>query len=145
MSKWQYKGKELTPEDIPEWAIGFCYCITHKPTSRIYIGKKLLQAKRRTKISKREKVSTKTRKTFKTTVKQSNWETYFGSNKEIAQMIAEGKQSEFKREILEFCHSKQHLSYREMVLQVQYDVLSTDAFNGNIMARFFKGINNRKE
>lgn len=142
---WYYKGKVLKPEDIPEWACGFCYLITHKPTSRIYIGKKLLQAKRRTKISKREKVATKTRKTFKTTVKQSNWETYFGSNKEISAMIAEGKEKEFKREILEFCHSKQHLSYREMVIQVQYDVLSTDAFNGNIMARFFKGINNRKE
>jgi hypothetical protein len=142
---WYYKGKVLKPEDIPEWAIGFCYLITHMPSSRIYIGKKLLQAKRRTKISKKEKVATKTRKTFKTTVKQSNWLDYFGSNKEISSMIAEGKQKEFKREILEFCHSKQHLSYREMVLQAQHDVLSTDAFNGNIMARFFKGINNRKE
>jgi hypothetical protein len=141
---WYYKGKPITPEDIPEWAVGFIYKITHT-SGRIYIGKKLLQAKRRTKISKKEKVATKTRKTFKTTVKQSNWETYFGSNKEISAMIAEGKEKEFKREILEFCHSKQHLSYREMVVQVQYDVLSTDAFNGNIMARFFKGINNRKE
>jgi hypothetical protein len=144
MSKWYYNGKPITPEDIPEWACGFIYKITHT-SGRIYIGKKLLQAKRRTKISKKEKVATKTRKTFKTTVKQSNWETYFGSNKEISAMIVEGKESEFKREILEFCHSKQHLSYREMVVQVQYDVLSTDAFNGNIMARFFKGINNRKE
>lgn len=142
---WYYKGKVLKPEDIPEWACGFCYLITHVPSSRIYIGKKLLQAKRRTKISKKEKAATKTRKTFKTTVKQSNWETYFGSNKEILEMISYGKKGEFTREILEFCHSKQHLSYREMVLQVLHDVLSTDAFNGNIMARFFKGINNRKE
>jgi len=141
---WYYNGKLLTSEDIPEWGIGFVYCITHTPTSRIYIGKKLLQSKRRTKISKREKTATKTRKTFKTTVKQSNWETYFGSNKEISAMIAEGKEKEFKREILEFCHSKQHLSYTEMVYQVKYDVLSTDAFNGNILGRYFKGINNRK-
>jgi hypothetical protein len=141
---WLYNGKEVTPEDIPEWAIGFVYCITHIPSARIYIGKKLLQSKRRTKISKREKVATKTRKTFKTTVKQSNWETYFGSNKEILQMIEEGKKAEFKREIIEFCHSKQQLSYTEMVWQVKYCVLDTDAFNGNIMARFFKGINNRK-
>lgn len=143
MSKWQYNGKELTSEDIPEWACGFIYLITHK-SGRIYVGKKLLQSKRRTKISKREKVSTKTRKTFKTTVKQSNWLEYFGSNKEILAMIAEGKQNEFKREIIEFCHNKQQLSYAEMVWQVKYDVLHTDAFNGNIMARFFKGINNRK-
>ena len=39
---WTYNNVQIQDTDIPEQAIGFIYIITHTPSSRKYIGRKLL-------------------------------------------------------------------------------------------------------
>ncbi len=141
MSKWYYKGKPITPEDIPEWAIGFVYCITSlvlEHDSKFYIGKKQLNSSRRTRISKKEKTSTKTRKTFKVVVKQSNYLEYYGSSQELLKDIELHGKDKFHREILFFCKSKKRLSYMEVAEQIKREVLSANSYNGNILSRWFR-------
>jgi hypothetical protein len=135
---WYYKGKVLKPEDIPEWAIGFCYCITHKPSKKKYWGKKVLFFKRRSKINAKEKKLTGTRKTFKVVTKTSGWEDYWGSCLPLLNEIKEEGESKFKREILVFCHNKKHLSYCELELQVKNDCLRVDSYNGTVLGKWYK-------
>ncbi len=40
---WTYKGRMVTElGDMPEGTFGFIYQITHSPTNKRYIGKKVL-------------------------------------------------------------------------------------------------------
>ena len=135
MSKWQYNGKELTPEDIPEWAIGFVYCITHIPSNKKYWGKKVLVFKRRTKINAKEKKDTGTRKTFKIVTKSSGWENYWGSCIPLLSQIKEEGEDKFKREILMFCHNKKHLSYCELEAQVLNNCLRINSYNSTVLRK----------
>jgi hypothetical protein len=50
---WLYKGNAI--EDIsqfPENTYGFVYIVTHTPTNRSYIGKKVLYHNKKTKLGK---------------------------------------------------------------------------------------------
>lgn len=140
MSNWIYKGKVVQQlEDLPNYEnlAGFVYCITHKDTSRIYIGKKALFHAKKTRISKREKTATKTRAVFKRTVKDSGWLKYWGSCallKEDIKLYGEGA---FIREILELCCTKKYLTYCELSYHVRFDVLKTNSYNGNILNKFY--------
>lgn len=146
-SPWIYRGKVVTPDMVPEDAVGFVYCITflkavdpecghyyHKP----YIGKKQLTSSKRSRIGVREKAATKTRKTFKTTVKSSGWEKYWGSCKELKEDVLKYGEEQFERTILEWCWSKKYMSYVEMQNQVTNNVLLDDTYNGNILNRWFR-------
>ena len=145
MSNWIYNpnnglGKEvLSIEDLPnfEEAVGFVYRITNTVTGRFYIGKKNLYSERKTRISTREKTQTKTRKTFKRVIKESNWKVYNGSCEELSFEIQVAGLSYFKREILEVCCSKKYLGYCEIAHQIKNDVLTSNSYNGNIMGKYF--------
>lgn len=138
---WIYQDKAIQDlQDIPDYskAVGFTYKITCILTGKFYIGKKSLISTRRTKIGKREKAATKTRKTFKQVVKESDWLDYWGSSEELLNDIeAHGKEN-FIREILEICYSKKYLGYCELKHQILHDVLSNKSYNGNILGRFYK-------
>ena len=55
LPSWWYLGKMITDiSDMPENTYGFIYEVTHKPTDRKYIGKKVLFFERNVKIGKRE-------------------------------------------------------------------------------------------
>lgn len=145
MKNWIYNpnnglGKEvISIEDLPnfEQAVGFVYKITNTVTGRFYIGKKSLYSERKTKISNREKTQTKTRKTFKRVVKESNWKKYYGSCEELLFEIEVAGPGYFKREILEVCCSKKYLGYCEVAHQMKNDVLTANSYNGNIMGKYF--------
>lgn len=129
---WLHNGKDVTEEMVPEGAIGFVYVITHIPTNRFYIGKKSLTAVRRLKPLKG-----KVRK--RVVRKASDWEKYYSSNEWIKEQIKEGKEEEFKREIIEFCYSKKALSYLEVYYQFKHNVLSNEnSINENILGKFFR-------
>ena len=52
---WTYKGetvKDIT--DFPPNSFGFVYVITHKPTNKKYIGKKVLFFTKKVKLGKKE-------------------------------------------------------------------------------------------
>mgnify|MGYP000441935033 FL=1 len=145
MSDWIYKLNEglavvvLSIDDLPnhEEAVGFVYKITNTVTGRFYIGRKNLYSERKTKISNREKTQTKTRKTFKRVVKESNWKTYYGSCAELTEEIALTDKKYYQREILEVCCSKKYLGYCELAHQIKNDVLTANSYNGNILGKYF--------
>jgi len=142
---WYYKGEEMTSvEDFPPLTFGFVYRVTHEPSGKIYIGKKVLQFTRKTKLTKRDLAlyeGEKGRKpSFKRVVKESDWKTYYGSHKEILALIKDGKQEDFKREILTCVPTKKLLTYEETKALFIYEVLikPDEYFNDNILGKFFR-------
>lgn len=137
---WRYKSKTVTTiTDLPnhEFLEGFVYKITNTLTGQIYIGKKVLYSNLKKRIGVREKAATKTRKTFHRIRKESDWQTYYGSSKDLqADIIKLGKDN-FKREIIELCCSKKYLSFCEVAWQIKLDVLKTNSYNGNVLGRWY--------
>ena len=72
-------------------------------------------------------------------VKESDWKTYYGSQKDIKKLLAEGKKDEFERTILKCVPNKKALTYFELKYQMIYQVLEKpdDFFNDNILGKFF--------
>lgn len=142
------KAREISSiDDIDnhENLIGFVYKITNLKNGKIYIGKKNFYHSRKARISKKEKSETKTRKTFKYMIKESDWLKYYGSCKELKDDLKKIGEEYFKREILELCCTKKYLSYCELKYQIQYDVLKQNSYNGNILGRYYpKDIENCK-
>ena len=142
---WYYKGEAMTSvEEFPPSTFGFVYRVIHEPTGKIYIGKKVLQFNRRAKLTKKDLAlfeDGKGRKpSFKRVIKESDWKTYYGSHKEILTLIKEGKQDEFKREILTLSPTKKLLTYEETKALFLYEVLQKpdEYFNDNILGKFFR-------
>ena len=149
MSNWLCENKEINEELIPEEAVGFIYMITHTPSGKYYIGKKSLESVRNVKIGVRELKKIKEERKAakmpgraplkKKVRKASDWEKYYSSNEWINEQVKEGKQDEFKREIIQFCNSKKSLSYYEVHWMFKYDVLSDEnCLNGNISGKWFR-------
>lgn len=130
MSPWIYNGATL--DSVPEGALGFVYRITHLPTGKKYIGKKLFQRKVTRpplKGSKRKRRS----------LAESDWRDYTGSCEPLNELIAQTSPDSFSREILILCYSKGELSYQEALMQFKLGVLlSDDYFNGIIQCRINK-------
>lgn len=137
---WIYNKKIIDSIDkMPNGTFGFIYKITNTKDGRFYIGKKQIISSRKTKISKREKAVTQTRKKFKRVEKESNWLVYNGSCKELNDDIKKIGIQNFKREILMFCCSKKYLTFCELEYQIKHDVLRNDnSYNANILARYFR-------
>ena len=143
MSNWFYKGKEiLEVGDMPENVFGFVYKTYHKPTNAYYIGKKQLFSKQKRKFGKREieAITDKRAKHWEYVIKESDWKTYYGSQKEIKALIKESKQDDFSREILMFVPSKKLLSYYETKYLFAEGVIEPGStyLNDNIESRYFR-------
>jgi hypothetical protein len=146
---WLYKEVEVTEDTIPEEAVGFVYKIIHIPSGKYYIGKKSLSSVRTLKLGKRELLKIKEERKVnkmpgpapkkKKVRKTSDWEKYYSSNEWINEQVKEGKENEFRREIIQFCNSKKSLSYYEVYWMFKYDVLSDEnSLNGNISGKFYR-------
>ncbi len=142
---WYYKGEVMTSvEEFPPSTFGFVYRVIHEPTGKIYIGKKVLQFNRKAKLTKRDLAlyegQSGRKPSFKRVIKESDWKTYYGSHKEILALIKEGKQDEFKREILTLSPTKKLLTYEETKALFLYEVLQKpdEYFNDNILGKFFR-------
>ncbi|MCX2474080.1 hypothetical protein OQZ33_07040 [Pedobacter sp. MC2016-05] len=134
---WYFNNKECDKIEDTN-AVGFIYKITNMLTGKIYIGKKILFNSIKTKISKKEKLETKTRKTFKVVKKESDWLSYYGSSKELTADIELLGVVNFRREIVQLCYSKKEMSYIELEWQIKHDVLRNDTYNANILCKFFR-------
>jgi hypothetical protein len=130
---WNYKESIVeSVEQMPEGTYGFIYEVTHQPTGRKYIGKKVLEFNRTLPPLKGTKRKRKV-------VKESDWKTYYGSHKEIVGLIKEGKQEEFTREILQYVTSKKLLTYFECKYLFIKEVLEGNNYiNDNILAKFYR-------
>jgi hypothetical protein len=109
---WYYEYKQID-ETILESYIGFVYCITNLTNGKRYIGKKLLKFKR----SKRVKGKTKR------FLVDSDWRTYWGSNKSLIADVESLGEDKFRRDILRLCASKSQCNYHELREQMVRDVL----------------------
>jgi len=124
---WYYQGEKYL--DTPEDYQGFVYIITELDTGKRYIGKKNFWQPKTLPITKKRKRRVRTRV-------ESNWKDYFGSNKELQQLVEAKGINAFKREILHLCKSKGECSYRETKEQFDREVLLTDDYyNGIINCR----------
>jgi hypothetical protein len=131
-------------EDFGDEVYGFIYKIQHKDSKRYYIGKKILYNTTNVKLGVKETKNLPTQKgrkpTTKQVIKESNWKSYWGSNKDFLEYKKGKKDEDFNREILHICKSKLELTYWEthylFVNKVLFDDLS---YNSNILGKFYKG------
>jgi len=137
---WRYNGKLIeSKEDLFEnveqgpLPVGFVYEITHLPTGKKYIGKKIL-------TNKYKAPPLKGYKRVRRLTKESNWKKYYGSNKVILEYLKQGASEEdFIRNILQICFSKKQLTYYETYWQFKCQVLHTDDYlNENILGKFYR-------
>lgn len=141
---WLYQNKEvLSLEDLPQDTYGFIYISIHQPTGKSYIGKKSLFHNVRKKLTKKQLVEQTGRGRKPTTEivqKESDWKTYYGSAKPILDLLKEGKQEEFTREILQLVPNKKLLTYYECKYLFMLGVIEKQDgyFNDNILGKFFR-------
>lgn len=106
---------------------GFVYLIEELDTGMKYIGKKFFWKPKILPV-------TKTRKRRKKTIVESDWKSYYGSNKELKEKIGDG--SNYRRTILRLCRTKGECSYYEAKYQFENDVLlREDYYNELIQCR----------
>jgi hypothetical protein len=141
---WLYQNKEvLSLEDLPQDAYGFIYIVTHLPSGKSYIGKKSLFHNVKKKLTKKqlaEQTGRGRKPTTEVIQKESDWKTYYGSAKPILDLIKEGKQEEFTREILQLVPNKKLLTYYECKFLFMLGVIEQQDgyFNDNILGKFFR-------
>lgn len=95
---------------------GFVYRITELDTGKMYIGKKFFW-------KPKTLPANKTRKRKVKTVVESDWKEYYGSSREVQQLVEQKGLINFKREILKLCQTKGDCSYYEAKMQFELDVL----------------------
>lgn len=111
---WLYNDKEIGDDEIEGYA-SFVYMITNLETGKRYLGKKIFKS------IQRKKVKGKTRK--KKVTKDSDWKSYYGSNKLLQEDVKRLGSDRFKREILKLCKTRGTASYWEAKYQMQHEVL----------------------
>jgi len=141
---WTHKGRLVTElKDMPEGSFGFIYQITHTPTNKRYIGKKVLYFTRKVKLTKAE-IAEQTgpgrKPTTKLVTKESDWKTYYGSNKEFVSLTKIYPKDQFEKVILEFAPNKKMLTYYECKYLFKYDAIENNPlyYNDNILGKFYR-------
>jgi len=140
---WLYQNKVIDKiEDFPENTFGFIYKTTHIPSNRSYLGKKSLYHNIKKKLTKKElneQTGPGRKSLTKQIQKESDWKIYYGSAKPILELIKEGKQKEFTREILQLVSNKKLLTYYECKYLFSYGVLESPEqwFNDSILGKFY--------
>ena len=127
---WVYNSKPITNlNDFPKDTFGFIYIVKNNDTNKSYIGKKEVA----------ELTGVGRKPTTKIVTKESDWETYYGSNKEVMQLIKDGKQDLFTRTIIKLAPNKKLLTYYETQALFTYKVLEhpESFYNDNILGKFF--------
>lgn len=137
MSAWNYWGSLDNIEDYE----GFVYKITNLETGKFYIGKKNFFSVRNVPLNKTELslLTDGRRSKKKRVVKESDWRTYWGSNKELLKDVEKFGKDAFDRQILTLCKTKKALTYYEVHFQCRYECLVSPSwtYNDNILGKFF--------
>ena len=147
---WRCKEQLITEiSDMPEGTYGFIYRVTHLPTKKKYIGKKVLFFERNVKLGKRELQALKEERKAagiggrlpakKKVVKESDWKEYYGSQEEIKKLVRYSKPEDWTREILDFVPTKKLLTYYEIKhIFINNALEDNDFLNDNILGKFYK-------
>lgn len=146
---WLYKGNSIIDlKDLGEpQPFGFVYRITNKDTGKFYIGKKQILSYTNVKLGKKELALLKEKRNAqglrgpcpskKLVIKEKKWVDYWGSNKDLLSDISESGKENFEKEILILCYNKKQLTYWEMAMQCNFNVLTSNSYNDNILGKFF--------
>ena len=142
---WTYK-KEIIENisQFPENTYGFVYKITHLPSKKSYIGKKILYHQRKVKLGKKELAQYEgvvgRRPAYKLAIKESNWKDYWGSSKSLLEVLKDEPKSNFTKDIIILAPTKKLLTYYETQALFLYRVLEEPEmyFNDNIQGKFFR-------
>jgi hypothetical protein len=144
MINWIYQQKEMQNiSDFPDETYGFVYRIIHLESKKSYIGKKILQNTSKVKLGKKELAEyagvVGRRPSYKLAVRESNWKSYWGSNKYLKELYDIEPKENFERQILICAPTKKLLTYYEVKFQMIYQVLENpdEFFNDNILGKFF--------
>ena len=141
---WKYNNKDVTDiSQFPPNTFGFIYIITHLPSQKSYIGKKVLYHNRKIKLTKKElklyEGARGRKPTHKHTSKESDWKTYWGSSKPLLEIVDTEPLSNFEKIILKLAPNKKLLTYYETKYLFEYNVLENPNkyFNNNILGSFY--------
>ena len=76
---------------------------------------------------------------YKLTIKESDWESYWGSNKLLKEVMELEPIENFERHIIKTAPDKKLLTYYETQMQFVHQVLEKpdEYFNDNILGKFF--------
>ena len=150
---WSYQGRVITSiEDMPEETYGFIYEVIYKPTDTRYIGKKVLYFERNKRLGKKALEALKEERAEKglrgrvplkqKVVTESDWISYFGSQKEILALSKEDNTGKnWEKRILQFVSSKKLLTYYETKYLFKNGILEdkdSTHINDNILGKFFR-------
>ena len=145
MKNWFHKQEEIQEiSQFPNDTYGFIYKITHTPSGKSYIGKKVLYHNKKVKLTKKELAlfegAVGRKPSHKTVSSESDWKKYWGSNKLLLELIKTEPIENFKREILILCPNKKLLTYYETRTLFICRVLEYPDlyFNDNILGKFFR-------
>ena len=121
-------NEEFTEDNIGDH-FGFVYLITHIPSGRKYIGKKFFSKAGYKQVKGKRK---KIRKT-------SDWEKYWGSNKELQEEVKVKGEFEYSREILHLCKTRSECSYYETYeIFVRHALLDINYYNSWVTCKIRK-------
>lgn len=127
---WLYQGTIVN--ELPEDCVGYVYLIVNTVSGRMYIGKKLAKFSKTKYKTVKLKNGKKKRKKIRSKI-ESDWQTYYGSSKELLNDISVLGKDKFTREILHYCESKAQTSYFELKEQVDRKVLESNNYYNNII------------
>lgn len=139
---WKYNGEEIKEiSQFPLNTFGFVYRILNKKTGKVYIGKKVLYHNIKKKLTKNELAEIEgqgRRPSFRLTIKESDWKTYWGSNKILLAELKTDKDN-FERTIIQLTQDKKQLTYFETKYLFIYSVLEKpeEFYNDNILGKFY--------
>ncbi len=129
--------------DFPDNTFGFVYRVVHKPTGKAYIGKKVLYFNRKVKLTKKDlklyEGVVGRKPSYKLAIKESNWQTYWGSNKLLKEVMDLEPKENFERHVIKTAPNTKVLTYYETKYQFIHQVLEKpdEYFNDNILGKFF--------
>ncbi len=135
---WLYEDKIFNPAEYSyENLAGFVYLITDLNNNKKYVGKKNFW-----KIHKLRPLKGKVNKRH--SKRDSDWQTYYGSNEKVKLLVEQEGENRFKREIIKLCKTKGEMTYYEMKEQIDREVLfKEDYYNefigGKIHSKHLKG------
>ena len=135
--KWKY-WDVINPEDN----FGFVYKITNLTDGKFYIGKKVFWNNKKHKLTRKqlaEQSGPGRKPTHEVIRTESDWKTYWGSNKQLLADIKALGEDHFECLILHVCKTKKQHTYYEMHHQCKFECLVSPSlsYNDNILGKFF--------